>query len=121
MEVTEIILAEVSRLCQLSSHRRRFLSRLKIFKCLGPSRWTSLKHMPPSYDIKVLLKVVFDKTLLVKFKISNYFKQNIDETHSKQPKIHRKIHTGLWILKSQENIRKVLSQMFVISKKRTIP
>jgi hypothetical protein len=35
----------------------------------------------------MLLKVVFDKKALVKFKISNYFKQNIDETHSKLPKI----------------------------------
>jgi hypothetical protein len=26
-------------------------------------------------------------------------KQNIDETHSKQPKINRKIQTSLWILK----------------------
>jgi hypothetical protein len=64
--------------------------------------------MPPIYDIKVLLKAFFDKTLLVKFKISNNFKYNIDETHSKQQKIHRKIHNSLWILKSQENIRKVL-------------
>jgi hypothetical protein len=45
----------------------------------------------------MLLKVVFDKTALVKFKINNNFKQNIDETYSKQPKIHRKIHTSLRI------------------------
>ncbi len=31
----------------------------------------------------MLLKVVFDKTAFVKFKISNNFKQNIDETHSR--------------------------------------
>jgi hypothetical protein len=31
-------------------------------------------------------KVVFDKTAFVKFKISNNFKQNIDETHSKTTK-----------------------------------
>ncbi len=31
MEVTEIILAKISRLCQLSSHSRGFLSRLYIF------------------------------------------------------------------------------------------
>ncbi len=43
-------------------------------------------------------KVVFDKTF-VKFKISNTFKQNIDATRLKQPKIHRKIHSSLWILK----------------------
>ncbi len=45
-----------------------------------------------THDTKMLLKVVFDKTAFVKFKISNNFKQNIDETRSKQPKIHRKIH-----------------------------
>jgi hypothetical protein len=38
----------------------------------------------PAYDTKMLLKVhLFDKTGFVKFKISNNFKQNIDETHSK--------------------------------------
>jgi hypothetical protein len=42
--------------------------------------------------------VVFDKTAFVKFNVSNNFKQNIDETHSKQLKIHWKIHTSLWIL-----------------------
>jgi hypothetical protein len=37
--------------------------------------------------------------LIVKFKISNNFKQNIDDhkTHSKQQKIYRKIHTSQWI------------------------
>jgi hypothetical protein len=40
-------------------------------------------HKTLSYDTKMLLKVVFDKTVFVKFKISNKFKQNIDETHSK--------------------------------------
>jgi hypothetical protein len=48
---------------------------------------------------KMLLKVVCDKTAFVKFEISNNFKQKIDETHSKQPKIHRKIHTSLWIFR----------------------
>jgi hypothetical protein len=38
-----------------------------------------LAHKTPSYDTKMLLKVVFDKTVLVKFKSSNSFKQNIDE------------------------------------------
>ncbi len=32
------------------------------------------------------MKGVFDKTGFVKFKISNNFKENINETHSKQPK-----------------------------------
>jgi hypothetical protein len=43
-------------------------------------------HKAPSYNTKVLLKFVSDTTAFGKFKISNSFKQNIDETHSKQPK-----------------------------------
>ncbi len=42
---------------------------------------------------------VFDKTVFVKLKVSNNFKQNIDEKTLKTTKIHRKIHTILWILK----------------------
>jgi hypothetical protein len=42
----------------------------------------------------MLQKVVFALTDFVKFKIGNNFKQNIGETDSKQPKIHRKIHTN---------------------------
>ncbi len=53
----------------------------------------------PSYDTQMPLKVVFDKAAFVKFKIVNNFKQNIDETYSKQPKNHRKFHASLWILK----------------------
>jgi hypothetical protein len=45
----------------------------------------------------MLPKVVFDKTVAVKFKIK--LKQNIEETVAKQQTIHRKIHTSLWILK----------------------
>ncbi len=45
MEVTEIILANVSRLCQQSSHshgfQKNFLSRLQILKSIGPSLWIS--------------------------------------------------------------------------------
>jgi hypothetical protein len=37
MEVTEIILAQASRLCQLSRHSRGVLSRLWIFKSIVPS------------------------------------------------------------------------------------
>ncbi len=44
----------------------------------------------------MILKVIFDKTVFAKFKISNKFKQNIDE---KQLKIQRKNHTSQWILK----------------------
>jgi hypothetical protein len=39
----------------------------------------------------MLLKVNFDETAFAKFKISNNFKQNIDDTQSEQPKIQRKI------------------------------
>jgi hypothetical protein len=50
----------------------------------------------------------------------------LDETDLKQPKIHRKIQTSLWILKisKKKNPRtKSLEtcQMFVISKQKTIP
>jgi hypothetical protein len=45
------------------------------------------------FDTNMLLKVVFDEKTFVKFKISNNFKQNIDEADSKQLKIHKKIHT----------------------------
>jgi hypothetical protein len=59
----------------------------------------SLAHKTPSYDTKIFLKVIFDKTLFEKINISNNFKLNIDETHSKQLKIYKKIHSNLWILK----------------------
>ncbi len=58
-----------------------------------------MEHKTPSSDL-TLLKVVFDKTAFVKLKISNNFTQNLNETHSKQSKIHRKIHSNLWILKN---------------------
>ena len=58
-----------------------------------------MAHKTPSYDTNMLPKIFFDKNMFVKFKIINYLKQNIDETDSKQSKIHRKIHTSLWILK----------------------
>jgi hypothetical protein len=35
MEVTKIILAKVSRFCQLSSHKHGFLSDLRFFKFIG--------------------------------------------------------------------------------------
>jgi hypothetical protein len=47
-------------------------------------------HKTPSNDTNMLPKVAFDKTALSKFKISNNFNQNTDETDSKHPKIHRK-------------------------------
>jgi hypothetical protein len=52
------------------------------------------------------LNIVFDEAAIAQFRISNNFKQNIDETHSKQPKIHRKIHTSLWILEISKKICK---------------
>ena len=67
-------------------------------------------HKAPSYDTKRLLKV--DKTAFVKYKISNNFKQKIDETNSKQKRIHRKIPNTLWILKiSGKNSTNQLSVM----------
>jgi hypothetical protein len=64
-------------------------------------------------------------TAFVKFKISNNFKQNIDKTHLKQPKIH-KIHTCLYILKitgkkSANQKNRKFYQMFEIFKKKIIP
>jgi hypothetical protein len=50
-----------------------------------------LAHKTPSYDTNVLPKVVFNIKVFVKFKISINSKENMDETDSKQPKIHRKI------------------------------
>jgi hypothetical protein len=38
------------------------------------------------YDTNMLSKAVFDKTAFVKCKISNNFKQNIDEADTKQLK-----------------------------------
>jgi hypothetical protein len=55
------------------------------------------RHHPN--DTNMLPKAVFGKTVFVKFKIRNIFNQNNDETDSKQPKIHMKIHTSLWISK----------------------
>jgi hypothetical protein len=76
----------------------------------------------PFYDTKMFLKVVFDKTAILNLRLVITLKQNIDETHSKQPKIHTKIHTSLWILKiSRKKSVNQKSRMFVISKKQTIP
>jgi hypothetical protein len=63
--------------------------------------------MTPSFGTKMLLKVIFEKAVFVKFKISKKFQQNIDETNPKLPKINRKIHTSLCILKNvkKKNLR----------------
>jgi hypothetical protein len=64
--------------------------------------------------------------VFVKFQIRNNSKQNINETHSKQPKIHGEIHARLWIIKhswekSANQKFQDFCQMFEISKKKTIP
>jgi hypothetical protein len=43
----------------------------------------------------MLSKEVFDKATFNKVNI--FTKLNIDEIDTKQPKVHRKIHTFLWI------------------------
>ncbi len=58
-----------------------------------------MAHKTPYYNTKMLLKVVFDKTAFIKFKICNNLNKTIDETLSKQLKLHRKIYTSLWIEK----------------------
>jgi hypothetical protein len=72
----------------------------------------------------MLPKVVFDKTAFVEFNLSNSIKQNIDETDSKQPKIHRTIHISPWISKmsrkkSANQKSQDFCQTFVISNKKT--
>jgi hypothetical protein len=58
----------------------------------------------------MLPKVTLDKIAFVKFKISNGLKQNIDERDSKQPKIHRKIHTSLWKI-SEPKVSRLLPNL----------
>jgi hypothetical protein len=53
MEVTEIVLAKVSRLCQLLSHSRGFLSRLQIFKSIWPSLWFTCGFLKKICKIQV--------------------------------------------------------------------
>jgi hypothetical protein len=75
MEVTEIILVKVSTLCQLSSHSSgffqgyRFLTPYKFL--FGGGSHGGHAHKTPSYDTQMIQKVVFEKTALVDFKISN--------------------------------------------------
>jgi hypothetical protein len=75
----------------------------------------SLAHKTPSYNTKM--------ENFVKFKIGDSFKQNIDETHSKQPKsIGRAISVDFKNLtkKFYEPKVSILFKMFVISKNNTI-
>ena len=53
------------------------------------------------------MKVVFDETVFVKIKISNNFKQNIDETHSKQPKIYENPHQPMDFKNLKKKIREL--------------
>jgi hypothetical protein len=74
----------------------------------------------------MLPKVFFDKTVFVKFQISYNFEQNTDETDFKQPKIHRKIHTSIWILKisrkkSANKKSRDFCQIFEIFTQKYIP
>jgi hypothetical protein len=66
----------------------------------------------------MLLKVVFDKTAFKTFKISNNFKKNIDENHSKQPKVQRILEISRKKSTNQKSLD--FCQMFVISNKKTI-
>jgi hypothetical protein len=47
-----------------------------------------LAHRTPSYNTKMLLKVIFGKTAFVKFKISNNLKPNIADFKNLKKKIH---------------------------------
>ncbi len=76
----------------------------------------------------MLLNVVFEGTVFVKFKISNTckFKQKIDETHSKTTKTpYENLHQRMDFKNIKKKIREPMSrdfcQKFVISKKKTIP
>jgi hypothetical protein len=67
-----------------------------MFKSIGPSLWISFGGGGCLFFTLVHILLVASegghKTSFVKFKISNNLKHNIDETHSKQPNIYRKIH-----------------------------
>ncbi len=111
------------------SHRDNFGESLETSSSVQSQLWVSFQALDffdlaygflwpqdTIHDTKMLLKVVFDKTVFVKFKISNKFKQNIDETHSKQPKLPMKIHTSKWILKiSRKNPRPRCPETFAKS------
>jgi hypothetical protein len=74
MDVTGIILAKVLRRCQLLSHSHFLLGYIFLnLKEINDVQDTILQY-------KNALKVIFDKTAFIKFKISNNFKQDIDGT-----------------------------------------
>jgi hypothetical protein len=111
IKVTEIILAKVSRLCQLSSHSRGFFSRLQIFRSIGPSLWIFFGGGGGGAPL------IFDKTVFAKFRIRNNLKQNIDEILPKQ----LKIYTSVWILKSQEKNARLLPNVCDFQKDNHTP
>ncbi len=71
------------------------------------------------HPTKMLLRIVFDKTVFVEFKTSNSLKQNMDETHSKNPQENPYQPMDLKILRKKSARQK--SQDFVIFKKKAIP
>ncbi len=82
---------------------------------IGPSLWISCRtrHHP-------VCQICFQKQSLIKqhlsnLKTSNNIQQSIDDTDLKQPKIHRKICTSLWILKKEKNLRTKSLKIFAIS------
>ncbi len=111
MEVTEIILAKVSRLCQLSSHCRGFLSRLLIYRA-----WPVVFFRGgggTGVCLPFSLSSIFYSWIFSLLVFYIYF----NETYSKQSKIYRKISRKKFVNKKSQNF----SQMFVISIKKTIP
>jgi hypothetical protein len=78
IEVTELTLAKIYIFCQMSSPSRGFL------KSIGPTQpMISLALKTPSYNTNTLPKAFFDKTVFVKFNISNNFEQDIDKNNQK--------------------------------------
>ncbi len=72
MKVTEIILAKI--LIDFVNCRVTvgfFFLGYRFLNTYGPGLLISLVHKAPSYDTNLLPKVVFDKTVFVKCKISN--------------------------------------------------
>ena len=69
----------------------------------------------------MLLKIIFDKAVFVKFKISNNFKQNIVEKHSQTTKNPQKNPYQPMDFETKNQKSQDLYLMFVISKTNTIP
>ncbi len=76
------------------------------FKSKGPSLWISLANSTPSYDTKMLLKVVFDKTAFVKFKINNNF--TLNKTLTKHIKNNQNLQENPYQPMDFKNLKKNL-------------